>query len=353
MPAFLLPSSRTPRTPRIRRAAALAGATAAMLLLAGCAPSADADPAAGAGASGAFPVTIESALGDAVIESAPERVVTIGWGSADTAIALGTIPVGVEAATWGGDADEYFPWVRAAIEDDGAELPETFDVYPEVDVEAVLELAPDLILAPQSGISAEDFATLSAIAPTVAFPEAAWRTAWDDQITIIGTALGKNAEAAALIDGVTAELDAAAAEHPEFADLSFAYVYTAEPGQLAIYQEGDSRVDLISGLGLTPDAAASAVPLTAGSFSSTVGLERADLLNDVDVLFTWFNDETNQAAIEAQPLFAQIPAFTRGSYVPSVDNQLAMASSMLTPLSVPWALDAYVPMIAAAAAAAQ
>lgn len=350
-----MPTSRSlfARGPRGRRAAALVGTTTALMLLAGCAPSADADPAAGADASGSFPVTIESALGEAVIESAPERVVTIGWGSADTAIALGTIPVGVEAASWGGDADGYFPWVRAAIEEDGAELPEIFDVYPEVDVEAVLELAPDLILAPQSGLSEEDFAALSAIAPTVAFPEAAWRTGWDDQISIIGQALGKNDEAATLIAGVTADLDAAAAEHPEFADLSFAYVYTAEPGQLALYQQGDPRVDLISGLGLTLDASTAAVPLTAGSFSSTVGLERADLLNDVDMLFTWFNDETNQAAIEAQPLFAQIPAFVRGSYVPSVDNQLAMASSMLTPLSVPWALDAYVPMIAAAAAAAK
>ena len=113
---------------------------------------------------------------------------------------------------------------------------------------------------------------------------------------------------------------------------------------------GDPRVDLISGLGLTLDPAVAAVPLSAGTFASTVGLEQADLLNDVDVLFTWFNDTDNQASIEAQPLFAQIPAFARGSYVPNVDNQLAMASSLLTPLSVPWALDAYIPMIKDAAA---
>lgn len=346
-----------PRASRVRGLAALATAAVAALLLAGC--SAGTPASAGAGgdtgssSDGAFPVTIPSALGDAVIPSAPKRIVTIGWGSADTVVALGSTPVGVEAATWGGDKDEYFPWVRDAIEKKGDALPKTITVYPEIDVEAVLALKPDLILAPQSGVTADDYATLSAIAPTVAYPTEAWRTTWDDQIRIIGKALGKSTQAAGLITDITGELADAAAEHPEFAGLDFAYVYAAEPGQLALYQGGDPRVDLITGLGLTPDTTVSAVPLTPGSFSSTVGLERADLLKDTDVLFTWFNDEANQKQIEAQPLFAKIPAVERGSYVPSVDNQLGMASSMLTPLSVPWALEKYVPMIAKAAARVQ
>ena len=343
-----MPRNTLPR--RMKGVGILAAAAASALLLAGCSTAGGSDSTADASADGSFPVTISSALGDAVIPAAPERIVTIGWGTADTVVALGETPVGLEAATWGGDDDLYFPWVREAIEESGAELPETFNVYPEVDVEAILALEPDLILAPQSGITAEDFATLTAIAPTVAYPEEPWQTAWDDQIEIIGTALGKSDEAADLIDGIQDQLDTAAAENPEFADLSFAYVYTAEPGQLALYQAGDPRVDLISGLGLTLDPAVAAVPLSAGTFASTVGLEQADLLNDVDVLFTWFNDTDNQASIEAQPLFAQIPAFARGSYVPNVDNQLAMASSLLTPLSVPWALDAYIPMIKDAAA---
>jgi iron complex transport system substrate-binding protein len=332
--------------PSFRRGATLLTVvTASALLLSGCGSSATSETDAAASDSAAFPVTIESALGDAVIPSEPKSVVTIGWGSADTAIALGTTPVGVEAATWGGDEDQYFPWVRDAIVAKGDELPATFDVYPEIDVEAVLELAPDLILAPQSGISEDEFATLSEIAPVVAYPDTAWRTTWDEQIEIIGTALGKSDEAAELIAGIEEDIAATAAEHPEFTDVSFAYVYAAEPGALALYQAGDPRVDLISGLGLTMDETVADVPLTDGSFSSTVGLERADLLDDVDVLFTWFNDEENQKLIEAQPLFAQIPAVERGSYVPSVDNQLGMASSMITPLSVPWALDKYIPFI--------
>jgi len=327
------------------------------LVLTGCSSGSAVDGSAGVAtdpgnaSTSSFPVNIKSALGTATIPSEPRRIVTIGWGSADTVVALGTTPVGVEAASWGGDSDGYFPWVRGAIEARGDALPEVFNVYPEIDVEAVLALQPDLILAPQSGLSAAEYATLSAFAPTVAFPEEAWRTGWAEQISIIGTALGKPAEAEGLIEGINTELAATAAEHPEFAELSFAYVYSAEPGALNLYQAGDPRVDLIAGLGLSIDTTVAEIPITPGTFSSTVGLERADLLNDVDVLFTWYNDTANQAAIEAQPLFAQIPAVTRGAYVPNADNQLAMASSMVTPLSVPWALSAYVPMITAAAAA--
>jgi len=344
------------RITRVRAITALAAAIASAVLLAGCsgagspAPAATTGGATGAADADAFPVTIPSALGDAVIPSAPKKIVTIGWGSADTAIALGTTPVGMEAATWGGDKDGYFPWTRDAIEKAGDPLPTTFTVYPEIDVEAVLALAPDLILAPQSGITAEQYATLSKIAPTVAYPGDPWRTSWEDQITIIGKALGKSAKAADLIHGINTELGDTKAAHPEFTGVSFAYVYAAEPGTLSLYQAGDPRVDLISGLGLTMDKTVAAVPITKGTFTSTVGLERADLLNDVDVLFTWFNDAANEKAIEAQPLFAQIPAVKRGSYVASVDNQLGMASSMITPYSVPWALDRYVPQITDAVA---
>ena len=41
-------------------------------------------------------VSIDSALGTATIEAEPERIVTLGQGSTETAIALGTTPVGME-----------------------------------------------------------------------------------------------------------------------------------------------------------------------------------------------------------------------------------------------------------------
>ena len=38
----------------------------------------------------------------------------------------------------------------------------------------------------------------------------------------------------------------------------------------------------------------------------------------------------------------------RGSYVTMLDRQLGMATSVASPLSIPWALDRYVPLIAEA-----
>lgn len=338
--------------PLVRRSAALAVAVGLAVSLAACSTSSSTPQSSSSdtsSSSDAYPVTIKSALGSATIKAKPKRVVTIGWGSADTVVALGTTPVGVEEVTWGGDSHKDYPWVTAAIEKRGDALPKTFAVYPDIDVSAIAALNPDVIIAPQSGLTQAQFTTLNALAPTVAYPGKAWSTPWDTQMKIIGKVLGQSAKADQLVTDLKGTLAKTAAANPEFSKLTFAYVYTAEPGSLSIYQKGDPRVDIISGLGLKEDPTVAAIPITSGTFASTLGLEKANLLDKTDVLFTWFNDEANQKQIEAQPLFAQIPAFKRGSYVPVVDKQLGMASSFITPLSVPYALPRYVEMIKKAA----
>lgn len=292
-----------------------------------------------------FPVTIDSALGTAVIEEEPERVVTIGWGAQDTVFALGTVPVGVERDDWSGDADGYRPWFREAVEEAGEPLPETISVSPEIDMDTIVALEPDVIIAPNSGLTQADFDVLNELAPTVAYPERAWATPWDREIELIGQALGKPDEAAALIDQITADFDDVASAHPEFDDVTFAYIYAAQPGQLQLYQRHDPRVEVLARLGLDEVPELAEMELTEGTFTTDLGLESADLLDDVDVLFTWFNDEQNKAEIEAQPLYAQIPAVERGSYVALTDHQLAAAASIITPLSIPWVIDDYVALV--------
>ena len=124
---------------------------------------------------------------------------TLGWGAADIAFSLGTVPVGIEEDTWGGDADGYQPWFRDAVEDEGAELPETIAMYPELDVDAIIALEPDLVLAPQSGLEQDVFDQLSAFVPVVAYPGEPWQTSLEDQVTIAAEALGvpEKADAAA------------------------------------------------------------------------------------------------------------------------------------------------------------
>ena len=63
----------------------------------------------GGGGEG-FPVTVATKFGDVTVENKPQRVVALGWGDAETALALGVQPVG--ASDWldfGGEG--VGPWM--------------------------------------------------------------------------------------------------------------------------------------------------------------------------------------------------------------------------------------------------
>ena len=138
-----------------------------------------------------FPVTIEHALGAAVIESKPERVATVQWANHEAPLALGVVPVGMAAANFADpDGDGLLPWVADELEELGAETPVLFDENDGIDFEAVADTNPDVILAAYSGLTPEDYETLSEIAPTIAYPNAPWATAWRDMIRLNAAGMG-------------------------------------------------------------------------------------------------------------------------------------------------------------------
>ncbi|MGT0150616.1 hypothetical protein ACT691_19040 [Vibrio metschnikovii] len=92
-----------------------------------------------------------------VVLRLPKRVVTLGAGAEDWVLSLGVVPIAIEPHYWGGDEQGYLPWFREAIEAQNLPLPSMISSYPELDVERLLALKPDLILAPQSGITRESF----------------------------------------------------------------------------------------------------------------------------------------------------------------------------------------------------
>lgn len=112
---------------RRKAVAASAAATALVVVLGGCSSSSDeGKPSASAKSDGAFPVSIKSKLGTAEIPEEPKKVVTLGQGSAETAIALGTTPVGIESYEWGSDESGYLPWINEAVKEKGDKLPKQF-----------------------------------------------------------------------------------------------------------------------------------------------------------------------------------------------------------------------------------
>ncbi|GIG39045.1 iron-siderophore ABC transporter substrate-binding protein [Cellulomonas phragmiteti] len=351
------------RTAPSRRALRpLVAATAASLLLAACAAGGAADPTDGAtpdatsAGSDAFPVTLENTFGETTVEAQPTAVATVNWGNHDVPIALGVVPVGFAKATYGDDdTDGVHPWTYEALEGLGAtgdDLPVLFDETDGIPFEAVNNTSPDVVLAAYSGLTEDDYTTLSQIAPTVSFPEFAWGTNWKDMALVNGEALGRKAEAQALIDDVLADIDDALAERPDVEGKTFAYTWIdpADPSTIGVYTPLDARVQLVEDLGLVN--APSVVDLAGDTdqFFVNLSAEQADTLADVDVLVT-YGDDSTLAALQADPLLSKIPAVARGSVVVVPDGDpISSATSGPTVLSVPWALDAYLDLFQAAAA---
>ncbi|WP_198664320.1 iron-siderophore ABC transporter substrate-binding protein [Jiangella endophytica] len=296
----------------------------------------------------AFPVTIDHALGSTTIDEAPERVVTWGPSNQDAALALGVTPVAMPFFDYGGDDEGVLPWVRETLGD--AELPTLLPnaAGEEIPYEAIAEEQPDVILAVYSGITQEEYDTLSAIAPTVAYPDAPWSTPWQQQTTVIGQALGREAEAEQLVAETEDYLATRTDEFPELAGATFAY--GAEDGaQLALYTSDDVRVRLLTDLGMTQAPYVDEHAEGDGVYYYV----SPELAGDVesDVFVAWFNDQAAADAFAANPAYAQIPAVAAGAFAPIAGEDYVTASSAPTVLSIPWMLDDYLPQLAAAASA--
>lgn len=328
------------------RSAAVTLLLTGALALAGCTSAGSEASAGGGGAGGDWEtVTIEHALGEAVITEQPERIVTLGQGSTETAIALGTVPVGIEEYPWGSDDSGYLPWVYEELMEQDAELPVQFTGSTELDIEAIVDLEPDLILAPWSGVTQDQYDILTDIAPTVAYAEEPWVITWQEQIEVIGEAMGQPEEAQQLIADIDDQLTDAARD--DYAGLTFSYIYNTGPGTLGVFFEDEQRVAMVRALGLTVDPVVEELREfeVEGTDSASIGLENADKLVDSDLIFTFYSDEDNRAEVEAQPLYQQIPAVTRGSVVAPTEQPFVTASSITNPLTVPWALERFVPII--------
>lgn len=330
-------------------AAALVGT----VLLTACSgtDSGDEGQTGGGGGDGAFPVNIDSALGEAVIPEEPERVVTWGWSAQDVVLALDVVPVAMPRNDYGGDENGVFEWDADKIEELGGEQPTILsgahaDAPP---LEEIVEARPDVILAPNSGLTQEDFDRLQEIAPTVAYPEQPWATTWQEQVDIVGRALGREEEAAALLEDTQAQVEALAGENPELEGTTFFYAAANEADVLNVYREYDPRVEMLTDLGMEPSASVSELDTDPDdSFFFQVSYENLQEI-ETDVLVMYFADEASLEEFTSDPLVAAMPAVQEGRFAPIVGEDFVMASSAPTVLSIPWMLDRYVPELVAAA----
>lgn len=305
------------------------------------------------GATGSFPVTVQHALGETTIEQQPTRVTTIGWGNQDVALALGIAPVGVDDQTWsmdGSDGLGVYDWTLDAYNELGADEPVVFSTADGTDFESIADTQPDVILAGYSGVTEEDYATLSEIAPTVAFPDAAWLTPWRDVILTDSAALGLADEGQELVDSLDQQIaDATADSTFEGKKAAFFYMSAADLSTISIYGQGDSRTSFLSDLGFDLPELASGVD----TFYQDVSAENADQLADIDVIVSYGEGDELLKALQADPLWSTLDAVKNGAVV-SVGSGDALSGAVTpTALSIPWMLTDYVALLDGAVALAK
>ncbi|SEM12034.1 iron complex transport system substrate-binding protein [Blastococcus sp. DSM 46786] len=325
--------------PALRSAVALA---ATALVATGCGAGDEPAPAesevTGGSSSSAFPVAVETAFGEVTVEEEPTRVVALGWSDAETALALGVEPVGASDWLAVGGEDGLGDWVEQGY-DEPPVLIETL----EPSFEAIAALEPDLILDTRSSGEESRYELLSQIAPTIGQPGGVgpYQTTWQQQLEMVGRALGKTEEAEELAAQVEQAFADAAAEHPEFDGTEVAVgAYTSEG--FGAYVSGDSRVQFMEQLGFENKAEIEA--LATENFFVPVSEEQLSLLDaELTVVFPIFVEASE---FTGNPLWQALPAVQEGRAVVLEDLTVLNAFSSASAPGLLYAIDATVPQFA-------
>lgn len=260
-------------------------------------------PGTSAGGSG-FPVTVEHRYGSTTIPAEPQRVVTVGLSDPDFVLALGVKPVAI--TDWYGDYPlGIWPWAQEALDDARP------GVIPrpegdKINFELLAGYRPDLIIGQYTGMTKEEYERASQLAPTVAQSgeHKDYLMPWQVTTRTVGKALGRSAQAEKLIAGLESRFAAVRRERPEFEDATMmALLDTASVVIWKLFVDDD---DFGAQQGKVPEELAS------------------------------------------HPLYPSLKVAREGRDVFLTDTVLLGSVIFGSPLSLPYALDRIVPMLAAA-----
>jgi len=328
---------------------------AGALVLTGCAGSSEtpaSSSSAAAGSGEGFPVTFEHIYGQTTLDAAPERIATWGWGATDAVLALGIVPVAIASMDYGGGDNRITPWVEDAIEQLGGEEPVILDnsTY-ELKVEELLAADADVLIAPYSGLTQEEYDEVTGAGiPVIAPEEALWSTPWRDVITETGKALGLAAESEQLVTDLDQQVADAATEHPEFEGTTIAYA-ADDVDTFYLYLPADPRVEILENLGFVTADAVTALDTGESTFYTTVSSENLDRI-DAEVIFTQVDTEEQLDTFLTSERTKLIPALAKGA-VGAIVGEENVAAITPTALTLPWILPDIVEQLAAATAVAK
>lgn len=311
---------------------------------------ASADPSATTTADAdAFPVTLESVFGETTIDRAPVRVATLGSSDADNVLALGIVPVGVPAQSWGANANKSDDWFDAELERLGGTMPTQYSDTDGIPFDDIAATQPDLILATTYGMTKADYQKLSKIAPTLAYPGAAWTTTWQKSLELDAAALGRSELGKQLEQRTEQAITDARADYPQLQGKTFIYaaMSATDLSSIPYYTTEDGRERLLTEFGMVSAPIVEKLE-KKGQFYGTVSAERAADLES-DIFITYGTKPSDAATYAHDPLVGQVPAIKAGHLVTLTDNRIVLAGTIPSPLSIPYAIKHYLPLIAAGA----
>lgn len=300
----------------------------------------------------AFPVTLDTVMGDVVIDSEPQRVVTLGSHEHEYLYALGVAPVAVPVS-WQGYEWGTGPWAEADRVAAGAE-PETFEPGTTTyDAEVIASFEPDLIVAtyPNHTMTDEEYALLSGIAPVVTRPAtdsdgnatAEWGVTLADELAILGAATGTTDKAQQITADIESKFAAVRDAHPEWEGLSSQVGFFYE-GNAGVYAASDTRNQFLAQLGLNVNA----IEGTDEAWLQ-ISAEQLDMLSELDsIVWQSATDPTHKDTIEGLPLFDSLGVTEAGGHVWITEPVLEGAFFANSPSSIAYAIDAFVPSLEAA-----
>lgn len=254
-----------------------------------------------------YPLTLETAWGETVLEERPDRISLVGVGSEIELLALLDVtPTG--APDTAGDADlTVYPW---AVDLLGAPVESTWEWSYDnpAPAESIAASDPDLIIA-DSTTTDEIYAKLSAIAPVLYVGED--DMTWDEQITEIGEALDLSAAAN---DEITADgeyWETFRADHAEFqgATLTYFIVWGGDYGAAVGNTPGSAAEQGFSNWGFETNP-----QLAEFVDVSEISAELLPLL-DADLVIGYDSSSGDFDDLVSSPLFTELSAVKSGAYV--------------------------------------
>lgn len=267
-------------------------------------------------------------------------VAALGFGDADTLLALGIQPTVVAPFTPTDVNDKGVgPWSEDLFTGPAPVVVQNLGQGMTAEaVEQISSANPTQIVAINQAVDDQAKKDLEAIAPVATHSDEYddWSIPWDVQVREVAEAVDKSEEGDKLIEDTKKAFEDYRNAHPEIEGQKAAIALPYE-GRLGIYTEGDGRGAFLTELGYEiPDDLQAA---DEGSFFMDLSPEKYSMLDELDVLYI-LEYEGQENEVRDNEAFKNLNV-VKDDKVRYLKQEVGNAMSMPNPVTIPWALDRF------------